>query len=674
VLNRRALTNVRDLEVRRGEIVAGALVWQPAVQVASGPLLERPTIACDPASGHFYISYTHVYLVSLSPETYSATIHFTRSVDGGATWSSPAALSPPTCNGSQVAVGPDGEVYVVWQDFATAQVILRRSLDHGASFGPAVAVGPILENVNTAPPEVQGIPAHIHTTWLYSLRVPHYPALAVDRSMGPRRGALYVAWPEMASGTTGPHLGNASETEPNEFFINASPAAIGQTLFGFTPSSDVGGNHDRWAFEGTAGQTVTLAGRFGYTPRIEYPNPGIAVFACDQDTLQPYEVTRTHGSDGSFDVPPLVFTLPRTGRYYITLATVGPYDQTYQLELRELQLAAGSVARDHRDIVLTSSGDGGQSWSPKVRLSAGAPRFDDILVALAVDDAGQVHAAWYGREGDPLCGKLADTYWTLSRNGGATFLPPQRVSSVSSSWTNPDWVGVAGDYLGLATVGTTAHVLWMDTRHYATSNSDIYGARIVADVATAVVVARFTAEPAASGIRLRWTIEDVASVAGFRLWRARGEGTWEELSIAVPTPGPGADHEVLDATAPIGERQRYRLEVMLRDGPSVWAGPVEVTLPPVASGRLSLRLSPNPSTGPVAVEMAVPRAGPVSLAIFDVAGKEVAQLHEGPAAAGVLQRIWEGRSREGHEVAPGLYWVRARANGEQVVQRFARVR
>src|SRR5206468_9210554 len=39
------------IEVRRGELVGSALVWQAEVQVASGTAIEHPTIACDPVSG-----------------------------------------------------------------------------------------------------------------------------------------------------------------------------------------------------------------------------------------------------------------------------------------------------------------------------------------------------------------------------------------------------------------------------------------------------------------------------------------------------------------------------------------------------------------------------------------------------------------------------------------------
>ncbi len=683
-LNRRQLTGtVGGLDLRRGQIIGGSLVWQPASLVATsaGMGIDHPGLACDAAGGALYVSYTDVSVISSFPLLqWSATVHFTRSIDGGASWSAPKALSPATCNGSSVAVGPAGEVYVAWQDFAAGQVMLRRSLDGGVSFDPAVAVGAIAENVNTEAPGGGFVFGRAHTRWPYALGVVHYPVLTVDRSAGPGRGAVYVAWPEMATGTAGPFLGFVFEQQPNDndFFAAASTVAIGQDFRGFVPSEDARSpdQRDLWTFEGAAGQTVTLTGRytytpFGGTPPLDGPVAGEAVITCAEDTLR--RLTLTLVSDGSFGVPPLVFTLPRTGRYYIGIGPAGPYDREYNLQLRERVVDPGSAARDHRDVVLAVSRDGGQSWSPKVRVNTGPAQYDDILPALAVDEAGQLHAAWYGRYDDPVCGYLADTYWTLSRDGGASFLPPQRVSSAGGSWNfgGATELGVAGDYLGLATVGTMAHLAWMDTRNLASSSSDIYGARIDAGGATAVVVERFTAEPAGAAIRLRWTMGDAGEVIGFQLHRAWGDGGWEVLGELMPRAG-GSEYVVEDAAARPGERYRYRLEVRLREGGSLWAGPVEAMLPAIAT-RLALRAAPNPSAGPVALWLTLPARGAVSVSVYDLAGKEVARLHEGETEAGLLRLDWAGRSREGHPLPPGLYWARALSAGTEAVCRLARV-
>ncbi len=64
-------------------------------------------------------------------------IVFSRSTDGGVTWSNPLPISPSYNNGtvggrqgSAVKVGPDGTVYVVWLDTVNKQAVERISISH----------------------------------------------------------------------------------------------------------------------------------------------------------------------------------------------------------------------------------------------------------------------------------------------------------------------------------------------------------------------------------------------------------------------------------------------------------------------------------------------------------------------------------------------------------------
>src|SRR5207247_3509093 len=62
--------------------------------------------------------------------------------------------------------------------------------------------------------------------------------------------------------------------------------------------------------------------------------------------------------------PPLIYTLPTSGTYYLNLGcAVGQIN--YFVTLRALEVAASSVARDHRDVGMAGPGDGGASWGAK---------------------------------------------------------------------------------------------------------------------------------------------------------------------------------------------------------------------------------------------------------------------------------------------------------------------
>lgn len=76
---------------------------------------------------------------------------------------------------------------------------------------------------------------------------------------------------------------------------------------------------------------------------------------------------------------------------------------------------------------------------------------------------------------------------------------------------------------------------------------------------------------------------------------------------------------------------------------------------------------PNPTRGRAAVRFAVPGSGsemlPVRLDIFDILGRRIATLVDGPHAPGVYLEPWQARDASGHPVAPGIYYCRLQAGG-----------
>ena len=85
---------------------------------------DAPFVAVDPESGFIYLAATIVSVFSSPYVDYSTTIVFTTSFDGGKTWTPSQSLSSEYSNFAQVAVGPDGEVYVCWEDFDQQSLIL----------------------------------------------------------------------------------------------------------------------------------------------------------------------------------------------------------------------------------------------------------------------------------------------------------------------------------------------------------------------------------------------------------------------------------------------------------------------------------------------------------------------------------------------------------------------
>lgn len=161
--------------------------------------LEKAWIAVDPTNlSRIYVTYTDFddsgNLCGLDPVSGlpipRAAIELVRSTDGGTNWGTPVVIDE-VCEsafvqGSQVAVGPGGEVYVAWEafgaNFVTREIDIRKSTDSGATFGALVKV----DNVICAG-TCDLLQGGFRTGF-------EFPTLAVDRSGKATNGSVYIAW------------------------------------------------------------------------------------------------------------------------------------------------------------------------------------------------------------------------------------------------------------------------------------------------------------------------------------------------------------------------------------------------------------------------------------------------------------------------------------------------
>lgn len=79
---------------------------------------------------------------------------------------------------------------------------------------------------------------------------------------------------------------------------------------------------------------------------------------------------------------------------------------------------------------------------------------------------------------------------------------------------------------------------------------------------------------------------------------------------------------------------------------------------------------PNPSRGAVTFRFALAEPGPVTLSVYDVAGREVARLVEGELAPGRYEAVWG----EAGDLASGAYVLHLQAGGQTLTQRITLVR
>jgi hypothetical protein len=169
----------------------------PTVTKASGAspfnITDKEWIAVDtnpgsPFRDNIYICWSRLL--------FTGQIQFSRSMDGGATWSNPLPLSSSDSNprvapgsapeGSIVQVGPDGTVYVVWREIDGGVPLQRIAISHdgGLTFrSHNITVAAITGDSNPLPgSNFRGDNRTI-------------PSFTVARD-----GTLYVAWSNHTSG------------------------------------------------------------------------------------------------------------------------------------------------------------------------------------------------------------------------------------------------------------------------------------------------------------------------------------------------------------------------------------------------------------------------------------------------------------------------------------------
>ncbi|MEE9601019.1 MAG: exo-alpha-sialidase [Thermoplasmata archaeon] len=246
-------------------------------------------------------------------------------------------------------------------------------------------------------------------------------------------------------------------------------------------------------------------------------------------------------------------------------------NQAWQLSLPSLVIdATGTLfvawadrGNGDLDIVVARSHDGGATWSLPVRLNDDASRREQRMVALAVDGNDLLLAVWL----DNRTGQL-NVYYANSSDSGRSWSPNLRVTEAEtpSSYVRP------GDYLGLAVDRNgTVYVVWTDGRG---EDLDIYFAQADLTKPTIDILSPSRGEILAStSVRVSGIASDnVAverveiSINGMEWVLAEGTSSWEAVLIL-----PGGDNTIyaraMDTSANI---QTVSISVRIETGPPLY--------------------------------------------------------------------------------------------------------
>src|SRR5438132_4467431 len=149
---------------------------------------DKPMITADTNPGSALRDNVYIAWDAAAGGSVGGGVRVATSSDHGASFSVTRAddpSGPGRSIGASPAVGPNGELYVAWNDYVANAIVFNRSYDAGRSWGVPVTI-----SRKTLPFDI-GIPAESFRGALV------YPSLDVDRSNGPHRGRIHCSWMDL---------------------------------------------------------------------------------------------------------------------------------------------------------------------------------------------------------------------------------------------------------------------------------------------------------------------------------------------------------------------------------------------------------------------------------------------------------------------------------------------
>jgi hypothetical protein len=153
-----------------------------------------PDLSTSPYRNSLYIAWTEFDSYESTQPGDSSRILFSRSTDGGITWSAPQKVSDAegncldsdsTVEGAVPAAGPDGQVYLAWA--GPLGIVFDKSTDGGITWGTDKVIA---DQPGGWDFDVSGIS-----------RCNGLPVTVCDISNSPSRGTVYVLWSDQRNGT-----------------------------------------------------------------------------------------------------------------------------------------------------------------------------------------------------------------------------------------------------------------------------------------------------------------------------------------------------------------------------------------------------------------------------------------------------------------------------------------
>ena len=377
-------------------------------------------------------SHGNIFMAWEDDTSNNSNILFSRSTDGGATFSAPMNISnaPGSSFGPRIAVGSNGNVNVVWEvlNSSTQDIMFSRSTDGGASF--------------SAPMNLSN-----------GLAGPSSPQIAADAS-----GNLYVVWENDVSPLgiffSRSTDGGVTFSLPAEISLNTQGSITPQLAVDSTGNvsvvweDDMSGISDvSFAHSSDSGATfsvpISLSNNVGnsVSPQIALDSTGNIDVTWNNDSPGSFNIFFSRSADKgtTFSAPKNVSSsFGQAGNPQVATDSAGNINLVWSDNL---------PPASETDIYFSRSTDGGKTFSSPQNLSNDSGFSDNPW--LTIDAANNIDVAWEDRTPGNK-----DIFFSRSTDSGATFSTPFNLSNDSGMSIA---VQMAADKLG------NLNVTWQDS-------------------------------------------------------------------------------------------------------------------------------------------------------------------------------------------------------------------
>ena len=356
--------------------------------------IDISNVSSDSASPSIISSSDGIFALWIENKSGRSDVFFSKSLDGGNTFSTPINLSQSTLGQSDYAAFAQkgNNVYVVWQTSltGTASVFLAKSSDGGTSFGKPIMISDASKLA--AFPEIAISDNHVYSTWL-------------EKSDNNSTNIVFIKSDDSASSFGTPlyithNLGNSGVPKllatGNQVYLTWEDNSKGNFEIFLCKSDDSGASfHLPVVISNTSGQSGT--------PEIVVSKDDVYAVWMD-DTSKIYDILFAKSTDGgkSFGTPLNISKLKADSGYpQFTVSGNNVYVVWTQ-----------TISSQNYDIFFAKSTDNGDTFDTPVNISnnnggSGWPK-------IASD--GNIYLSWV----DSTPGRF-DIFITKSTDGGTTF-------------------------------------------------------------------------------------------------------------------------------------------------------------------------------------------------------------------------------------------------------------